>query len=201
MKNLSDAQKIIAQGNREETKEERLQRLEEEERAEIKQSEGAKKSPYFNFLQVNQANYKAEDWLMRESPPAYRLLRFIAQNMDNYNALMCSYKVFQESLGYGRATIARAVKLLKEKNFIRIAKSGTANIYLVNKQLYWHSYGTNYARAEFGAKIIVTADEQEPEDRKQIEFDVKRQKILDVKETTCVEEEPNLFTNEQLQAI
>jgi len=138
---------------------------------------------------------------MRESPPAYRLLRFIAQNMDNYNALMCSYKVFQESLGYGRATIARAVKLLKEKNFIRIAKSGTANIYLVNKQLYWHSYGTNYARAEFGAKIIVTADEQEPEDRKQIEFDVKRQKILDVKETTCVEEEPNLFTNEQLQAI
>lgn len=201
MKNLSDAQKIIAQGNREETKEERLQRLEEEERAEIKQAEGAKKSPYFNFLQVNQANYKAEDWLMRESPPAYRLLRFIAQNMDNYNALMCSYKVFQESLGYGRATIARAVKLLKEKNFIRIAKSGTANIYLVNKQLYWHSYGTNYARAEFGAKIIVTADEQEPEDRKQIEFDVKRQKILDVKETTCVEEEPNLFANEQLQAI
>ena len=201
MKNLSDAQKIIAQGNREETKEERLQRLEEEEQAEIKQAEGAKKSPYFNFLQVNQANYKAEDWLMRESPPAYRLLRFIAQNMDNYNALMCSYKVFQESLGYGRATIARAVKLLKEKNFIRIAKSGTANIYLVNKQLYWHSYGTNYARAEFGAKIIVTADEQEPEDRKQIEFDVKRQKILDVKETTCVEEEPNLFTNEQLQAI
>ena len=98
MKNLSDAQKIIAQGNREETKEERLQRLEEEERAEIKQAEGAKKSPYFNFLQVNQANYKAEDWLMRESPPAYRLLRFIAQNMDNYNALMCSYKVFQESL-------------------------------------------------------------------------------------------------------
>ena len=72
---------------------------------------------------------------------------------------------------------------------------------MVNKQLYWHSYGTNYARAEFGAKIIVTADEQEPEDRKQIEFDVKRQKILDVKETTCVEEEPNLFTNEQLQAI
>ena len=201
MKNLSDAQKIIAQGNREETKEERLQRLEEEERAEITQAEGARKSPYFNFLQVNQANYKAEDWLMRESPPAYRLLRFIAQNMDNYNALMCSYKVFQESLGYGRATIARAVKLLKEKNFIRIAKSGTANIYLVNKQLYWHSYGTNYARAEFGAKIIVTADEQEPEDRKQIEFDVKRQKILDVKETTCVEEEPNLFTNEQLQAI
>ena len=45
MKNLSDAQKIIAQGNREETKEERLQRLEEEERAEIKQAEGAKKSP------------------------------------------------------------------------------------------------------------------------------------------------------------
>lgn len=173
---------LLKKLSREETDEEKAERLRKQEESEKKAVEDAKKSPYRQFLQVNQENYKAEDWLMKTSPAAYRLFRFITQNMDNYNALMCSYRVFEESLGYKQSTIFRAVKLLKEKKFIQTVKSGTNNVYFVNKELYWHSYGTNYARAEFGAKIIVSASEQEPEEQEKIKLKAKRYKSLETEE-------------------
>ena len=106
IKDLTPAQlELLKKMSREETDEEKKQRLAKQEEAERKAAEDAKKSPYRQFLQVNQDNYKAEDWLMKTSPAAYRLFRFITQNMDNYNALMCSYKVFEESLGYKQSTI------------------------------------------------------------------------------------------------
>lgn len=172
---VNDAVKQLA---RDETDEEKRARFEREEQEEEKQAERAKKSPYRNFLQTNKEMYKQEDWLMRTSPAAYRLLRFITQNMDNYNALICSYAVFSETLGYSRQTISNAVRLLKEKNFIRTAKTGTSNVYFINKELYWHSYGTNYARAEFGAKIIISADEQEKDEVAKIKEKAKRFKAL-----------------------
>ena len=180
IKDLTPAQlELLKKMSREETDEEKKQRLAKQEEAERKAAEDAKKSPYRQFLQVNQDNYKAEDWLMKKSPAAYRVLRFIAKNMDNYNALICSYTVFAETLGYSRQTISSAIKLLKEKKFIDIVKSGNANVYLINKELYWHSYGTNYARAEFGAKIIVSADEQEPAEREEIKLKAKRYKAIE----------------------
>ena len=187
LEDLTPAQlDLLKKLGREETDEEKAERLRKQEEAEKKAVEDAKKSPYRQFLQVNQENYKAEDWLMKTSPAAYRLFRFITQNMDNYNALMCSYRVFEESLGYKQSTIFRAVKLLKEKKFIQTVKSGTNNVYFVNKELYWHSYGTNYARAEFGAKIIVSASEQEPEEQEKIKLKAKRYKSLEAEETTIV---------------
>lgn len=172
----NDAVKQLARG---ETDEEKRARFEQEREEEEKQKQKErKKSPYRNFLQTNKEMYKQEDWLMRTSPAAYRLLRFITQNMDNYNALICSYAVFAETLGYSRQTISNAVRLLKEKKFISTAKTGTSNVYFINKELYWHSYGTNYARAEFGAKIIISADEQEKDEVAKIKEKAKRFKAL-----------------------
>lgn len=171
---------ILKRLAREETDEEKRKRLEKQAEEEKRAAEDAKKSPYRNFLQVNQDNYKAEAWLMRKSPIAYQILRFITHSMDNYNALICSYKVIQESLGISPASITRAIKLLQEHNYMKVGKSGTTNIYMVNKELYWHSYGTNYARAEFGAKIIVSADEQEPAEREKIKLKAKRYKAIEL---------------------
>lgn len=177
---LTEAQKVVAKGNREETDQEKLSRLKTQAEAEEKAVEDAKKGPYRSFLQMNKELYKQEDWLMKTSPAAYRLLRFISQNMDNYNALICSYAVFAETLGYSRQTISNAIKLLKEKKFITTARTGGSNIYFINKELYWHSYGTNYARAEFGAKIIISADEQETEEKEEIKIKAKKYKSLEV---------------------
>ena len=151
---------------------------EEEERAVL----AARRSPYRRFLQANKNAYKEEDWLMKESPAAYRLLRFIAQNMDNYNALICSYQVFQETLGYSRPTIAKAIKLLRDHQYISTAKSGATNIYFINKNLYWNSYGTNYSHAEFGAKIIITSSDQDEEEQEKSQVEVKSRREAQIVE-------------------
>ena len=60
-----------------------------------------------------------------------------------------------------KPTVTRAIRILKDHNFIDTAKTGTTNIYFINKELVWKSWGTNYKYAEFGAKIIVSESEQE----------------------------------------
>lgn len=174
---------IVKRLGREETDAEKRERIERQAEAEKRAAEDAKKSPYRNFLQVNKDRYREEAWLMRKSPIAYQILRFITDNMDHYNALICSYRVIEESLGVSHSTIARAIRLLQERKYLQVSKSGTTNIYWVNKELYWHSYGTNYARAEFGAKIIISADEQDPAEREEIKLKAKRYKALEVEET------------------
>lgn len=123
--------------------------------------ERAKKSPFKNFVQVNKDYYKAEDWLMAKSPIAYRIFKFLINGMDDYNAVICSYKVLQENFGVSQVTVARAIKILKEKQYIEVYKSGTSNVYAINKNIVWNSWGTNYDYAKFGANIILSESEQE----------------------------------------
>lgn len=133
----------------------RERKLEEEERQQ------EKKSPYRRWVQVNKDAYKAEDWLMSKSPIAYRIFKFLINNMDSYNAVMCSYSVFQEQFGISKPTITRAIKLLKEKQYIEVYKSGSSNVYAVNKQIAWNSWGNNFVHGKFGANIILSETEQE----------------------------------------
>ena len=169
----------IQQGNRNETPEEIKARLEAERKAEEEEAKRKKNSPFRNFIQVNDDNYAAEDWLMKTSPAGYRILRFIVTNMDNYNALICSYRVMQEKLGYSRPTISSALKILREHKYINVAKSGSSNVYFVNRELYWKSWGSNYKYAEFGAKIILSAEEQDSIEQKLI---VEKRRIATLQE-------------------
>ena len=85
----------------------------------------------------------------------------------------------QEVFGYSRAAISEAIKLLKEHKFIEVKKTGTSNIYMINKQLYWNSWGTNYAYAEFGAKIIISASEQDKDTQAKVKIEIqKRQEVI-----------------------
>lgn len=143
------------------TFEERQNQINEEKKLEDEQRERSKKSPYKNFVQLNKEYYKAEDWLMSQSPIAYRIFKFLMNNMDEYNAVICSQTVLQETFEVSRATVARAVKLLKEKGYIAVFKSGTSNVYAVNDKVAWNSWGTNYAYSKFPANVILSISEQE----------------------------------------
>src|SRR5699024_1043357 len=59
--------------------------LEEDERREKEELQRQKKSPYRSWVQMNKDAYKAEDWLMSKSPIAYRIFKFLINNMDSYN--------------------------------------------------------------------------------------------------------------------
>ena len=143
------------------TFDERQIQLETLDKKEKEIYERTKKSPFKNFIQVNKDYYKAEDWLMSKSPIAYRIFKFLINGMDDYNAVICSYKVLQENFGISQDTVRRAIKILKEKKYIDVYKSGTSNVYVINKNIVWSSWGTNFKYAKFGANIILSESEQE----------------------------------------
>ena len=162
----------------------RFLELKAEEEKETELAKHRKKSPFYDWLQVNNADdiFKAEDWLIKKSPVAYRLLRFLAKEMDNYNAIICSFKVMEEVLGYSRQTLSAAVSLLKKHKFIDVKKSGTSNVYLINKELYWKSWGTNHRYAKFGARIIISESEQDEPIQKNFGLQIqKHQEIVNPK--------------------
>ena len=159
----------------------RMAEIKNQEIAEILEHERKKKSPFVKWTQQNndEEAREARYWLMKESSDAYCVMDFLASNMDNYNAVICSYRVLQEKLGYSQATIARAIKLLKEHNYIKVVRTGGSNIYMLNKHLYWNSWGTNYAYAEFDAKVIISASEQDKDTQAQIKTEIqKRQEVV-----------------------
>lgn len=142
-----------------------------------------KKSPYRKWIQMNNDKYarEADDWLVAKSPSAYRIFKFLVANMDKYNALICSYRVLQEKFGYSRATIAEAIKLLREHKYIQVVRTGGANVYIINKTLYWNSWGTNYLYAEFGAKVIISASEQDKIFQEKINLEIKKRQEITIK--------------------
>ena len=161
---------------------ERAKQLAEEERAAEEARKQAKKSPYSNFYQFNREHTREMIWLATHYPKANAILLFLLDQMDNYNAVVCSYQVIQEALGIGRTTASNSIKILKERGFIEIYKSGSANVYAVNKNLAWNSWGTNYKYAKFDAKIIISESEQE----RWADFKLKaeKQKIVTIKKET-----------------
>ena len=102
--------------------------------------------------------------------------------MDHYNAVICSYKVLQEVFGYSRVTISEAIKLLKKYKYIDTKKSGTSNIYMVNKYLYWNSWGTNFAYAEFDAKVIISTSEQDEDTTSEVNSSLKKRQTISLEE-------------------
>ena len=78
--------------------EEREEELQKKEKQEKFEQEQRKKSPYNDFIQLNNNYYKEEDWLIENNTLAYRILKFLMHHMDGYNAVMCSYKVLEDFL-------------------------------------------------------------------------------------------------------
>lgn len=155
--------------------EQRERDLNELERKRLKE---IKKSPFTNFYQVNKDSSNYLRSCLKENPRALELLLFIFDHMDKYNAVVCSYKVFQEALGVGQATIARAIKYLKDNGFLYVYKSGSSNVYVANNDLVWNSWGTNIEYCEFPANIVLSKSEQE----EQIKVRNKRVQTVQIKE-------------------
>lgn len=145
-----------------EDREEELKKLEEEEKKQRELDEKLRKnSPFSNFYQFNRDYSKQMIWLAGKNAKAHQILLFLLDQMDSYNALMCSYKVIQEALDMSESTAKRGIKILKEHGFIGVYRSGSSNVYAVNKSLAWSSWGKNYRYAKFDAKIIISESEQE----------------------------------------
>jgi len=140
---------------------ERLEQLEEEEKKEQERIQREKNSPFSRWTQFNNEHTKQLMWLAIKHPKAHAILYFLIDQMDVYNAVMCSYKVLEEVLNVGHATIARNLKILKDNGFIAILKSGTSNVFAINDKIYWKSWGNNRKYSKFPANVVLAMSEQD----------------------------------------
>ena len=127
-----------------------------------------KKSGFRNFTMLNNDNLEYLT-LLADNPSAMKLYLFIVKNMNNYNALMASYQIFEDALGYKKSTIAKAIKDLKDLNLLYIYKSGSSNVYVLNDDLVWRSYGNNRKYCKFPANVMLAASEQDDEIKEKLD--------------------------------
>ncbi len=97
-----------------------------------------------------------------------------------FNAVIVSQEVLTEMFEVSRSTIYRAIKILDEGNYIKIYKSGTSNVYALNDDMVWNSWGTNKKYSKFNANVIISEDEQTEEIKKELK-DLKIEKHKEVK--------------------
>lgn len=143
------------------TFDQRRKEIDADKASEERSLKESRRSPFTNFYQINKDHSEDLMWLIAENPTAYRILLFLLDHMDKYNAVMCSHAVLSDYFGLSRSTVSRAVKLLKEKNFVYIYKSGTTNVYVTNPDIAWNSWGTNRKFCQFPANVVMTMSEQQ----------------------------------------
>lgn len=142
--------------------EERRKQLAEKKAREEMHIREEKKSPYKKWTQYNLEYTERMINLLKVNSVAARLLFFLVDQMDQMNAVMCSYVVLEEALELSKPTITRAIRTLKELGFIAVYKSGTSNVYTVNDNVFWKSWGNKRRYSKFPANIILAESEQNP---------------------------------------
>lgn len=115
--------------------------------------EGHKKNK--NFVQMKRESMPELRWLMMKSATASAILNFIMEHMDYNNALCCPQQVLMDYFNVSRPTVARAIRVLKENRFIYIQKIGTSNVYIVNPEVAWTSYGDKECFCKFKGEMLI----------------------------------------------
>jgi len=140
---------------------ERAKELDAIKDAEAEAVKRERNSPFSRWTQYNLEHTKEIMWLQLKHPKAAAILSFLTDQMDDHNAVMCSYKVLEEVLSVSGETIRRNIKILKDNGFIAILKSGTSNVYAINDSIFWKSWGNKKQYSRFPANIILSLSEQE----------------------------------------
>lgn len=142
---------------------ERVLELEAIERHEAEMRRREKNSPFSRWTQFNNEHTKELMQLAIKYPRAHAILYFLVDQMDNYNAVLCSSRVIEEVLGVSRQTVSKNIKILRELGFLAVLKSGNANVYAVNDKVYWKSWGNNRKYSKFPANVVLAMSEQDTE--------------------------------------
>jgi len=116
----------------------------------------------YNFVQLSRGYLREMRGLARKSPIAHEILYYLVEHMGRTtNAIVCSRRVLSEVTGCSIATVGRAIKTLKDDNWIDTVKIGTANAYCVNERAFWQAGRNQRKYAIFSATVIASASEQD----------------------------------------
>ncbi|MGP4988829.1 replication/maintenance protein RepL, partial [Pseudoalteromonas nigrifaciens] len=87
----------------------------------------------YNFVQLSRTYLKDMRVLARKSPLGHEILYYLVENMGRTtNAVVVSYRTLEEVTSTSRSSVARAVKILRDDNWMETVKVGSATAYCVN---------------------------------------------------------------------
>jgi DNA-binding transcriptional regulator GbsR (MarR family) len=114
------------------------------------------------------------------------------------NAVVCSYKTLQEATGLSRTSVANAIKLLKEDNWIDAVKIGNATAYCVNERVFWQSGRNHRQYAIFSATVIASASEQESDYHTKVKTKLTHVPFIESKEQLMINQNEKLDPPDQI---
>ena len=112
-----------------------------------------------DFVQIYRRHIDDIARLARENGRAYDLFMLLIKYMDGSNALCVSITALSEIHGTCRRTVNRAVKYLRDQGWICVLKSGNTNVYIVNPEVAWTSYGNQKEYCRFNATVLLSSTE------------------------------------------
>lgn len=112
-----------------------------------------------DFIQLYREHIDDVAKLARDNGKAYDLFMLLVKHMDGTNALAVSNVALSELLQVTTRTIQRAVKYLKDSGWICVLKTGTSNVYIVNPEVAWTSYGNQKQYCKFKANVLLSSSE------------------------------------------
>ncbi|HGJ5684827.1 TPA: replication/maintenance protein RepL [Salmonella enterica subsp. enterica serovar Stanley] len=113
-----------------------------------------------DFVQIKDRYLKDIRVLISQNPVSAQILFLFIEKMGKFNnSIVCSYQTLIEITGFSRATISRAIKLLKDQNWIDTVKIGSATAYCVNAQVAWRKANNQRHYAIFSSTIIASSSE------------------------------------------
>jgi len=141
----------------------------------------------YDFVQVSRQYMKQLRELTRKSPVACEILMYLVQYMGRTNnAVVASYGVLSEITGTSRATVGRAIKLLKTDNWIETVRIGTVTAYAVNARVFWQTHRNQRQYAIFSATVVASSTEQDADYAANSQKPLKKIPVIDDAERPTV---------------
>lgn len=141
----------------------------------------------YNFVQLSRGYLAQMRKLAKKSPLAHEILYYLVEKMGkNTNAVVVSYKTLCEVTGVSRPTVGRALKILRDDNWVATVRVGSATAYCVNSQVFWASSRNQKQYAIFSATVIASETEQESDFREKAKETLIHVPHVRADETTVV---------------
>jgi DNA-binding transcriptional ArsR family regulator len=114
------------------------------------------------FSQIYDSWWRVQRVLVDEYPTALKVVSWLIEMSDKENAIIASYSAIASAINKTPRTVISAINYLKEKNIVKILKSGGSNVYILNDQIVWKDTASKKDKcSQFSAKVYIVASEQE----------------------------------------
>lgn len=98
---------------------------------------------------------------LENNKTAQKVYNFIIENIGDHEGLQAGMNVMEEKLGLARPTLYRAVKFLKDNEYIYVLNNKGSNIYVLDKNVI--KYKTLFSDKEYcilNVRFLLTSKEE-----------------------------------------